>query len=275
MRVDLPHTRQQHPHKRSRRSTLSTIASSVSSLVLLVCLASSSAPTAAGAADSPLVSGATCSKSKTKAVKSCLKDIYAQEEALPKGPCYSEDWDCVCRMQQGILDCWEDAGCGDAQPRSQVEWNQANCAGQHDGIRNLAAGGEIAFDLSKVASASGVAPTATGKHKHHKSEDEAASTSTDTAASTSTAAPSSTAAGSSSAAGAAPTSISDYVGISVLSVNPSHSYGGPATALASFTATPIITSSAPSSLSTSGVHPVAVVLFSSVAVAALLGSVGL
>ncbi|KAE8266267.1 hypothetical protein A4X09_0g6082 [Tilletia walkeri] len=127
--------------------------------------------------EAPLKKGATCSKSKSKLVQACLENVYSEEEALPRGPCYSDDVECYCMVQQGIIDCWEDNGCGNAQPKSQITWNNANCAGQK-GFSNKAAGGDLVFDLSKVNSANATPePTPTGKkdkkkdhkkHKHHK-----------------------------------------------------------------------------------------------------------
>ncbi|CAD6890061.1 unnamed protein product [Tilletia controversa] len=121
--------------------------------------------------DAPVKKGATCSASKRDAIQSCLKNVYALEDKLPNGPCYSDDADCYCRVQQGLIDCWTDGGCADAQPKSQISWNSANCAGQH-GVSNKAAGGTLVFDLSKVKSASALpeptAKKAHKKHKHHK-----------------------------------------------------------------------------------------------------------
>ncbi|KAE8217650.1 hypothetical protein CF319_g8311 [Tilletia indica] len=124
--------------------------------------------------EAPLKKGATCSKSKSKLVQTCLENVYKEEEALPRGPCYSDDVECYCMVQQGIIDCWEDNGCGNAQPKSQITWNNENCAGQK-GFSNKAAGGDLVFDLSKVNSANATPePTPTAKkdkkkdHKKHK-----------------------------------------------------------------------------------------------------------
>ncbi|KAK0522183.1 hypothetical protein OC842_006542 [Tilletia horrida] len=129
-------------------------------------------------------SSSSCSKSKLKKINACTEAAYAEEAALPNGPCYSEDWDCVCRMQQGLIDCWQDNGCSSAKDAKELRsWNSANCAGQH-GVANKAAGGDLVFDLTKVKSASGQPePTASKKdHKKHKHGHK--STATDDAAST-------------------------------------------------------------------------------------------
>ncbi|KAL9936007.1 hypothetical protein V8E36_004849 [Tilletia maclaganii] len=142
-------------------------------LVLSVSLSSVSARSQARSSDDddepPLKKGAKCSKSRREKIQLCLTDVAEQEAALPRGPCYSEDKRCYCIVQQGILDCWEKFGCEDAQPKSQVEWNNKNCKGV-----NKAAGGDYEFDLTKVKSYSDVPKSTSSlkdhkKHKHHSS----------------------------------------------------------------------------------------------------------
>ncbi|KDN44108.1 hypothetical protein K437DRAFT_257146 [Tilletiaria anomala UBC 951] len=93
----------------------------------------------------PLNAGATCPQQTADQIVNCLAVIESDEAARPGGPCTSEDWACICNKQQGLIACW--APCYGAQPADQVNYNNANCNGQH-GVTNAAANNGVGAQYS-------------------------------------------------------------------------------------------------------------------------------
>ncbi|PWN39155.1 hypothetical protein IE81DRAFT_48566 [Ceraceosorus guamensis] len=86
---------------------------------------------------------ATCPQETRDSITTCLGQVEVDESQRPGGPCNDGDWPCICNKQYGLIACY--APCPGIQPAEDVTYNNNNCAGQHNGVRNGAAGGPATY----------------------------------------------------------------------------------------------------------------------------------
>ncbi|KAK0544958.1 hypothetical protein OC845_005334 [Tilletia horrida] len=111
---------------------------------------------------------ATCAQTIIdQVITPCVAQVYAQEAALPGGPCSSSDWSCICSLQSGLIGCY--SLCPGYEPADDLRFNKENCNGQH-GVKNVQNNGTLSYTFGTLtasltsfpgATSTGSSPTTT------------------------------------------------------------------------------------------------------------------